>query len=145
MKESREDMRDKISGPSVPYDRSLVPPALLRHAPEVQTTMSRVVIPAGTQTLEQLEAEVRRNMDREWLDSSIPALEGATPRQAASDPRLRSALLSLLKHRVRASDERWRNEGVYEDVTWMLEELGTTEILVDPPETLRDREAPGRG
>jgi hypothetical protein len=107
--------------------------------------MSRAVMPAGTQSLEQLEAEVRRNMDRGWLDSSIPALEGATPRQAASDPRLRSVLLSLLKHRVRASDERWRNEGVYEDVTWMLEELGTTEILVDPPGTLRGREVPGRG
>ena len=107
--------------------------------------MSRVMIPAGTQSLEQLEAEVRRNMDRGWLDSSIPALEGATPRQAASDPRLRPLLLSLLKHRVRASDERWRNEGVYEDVTWMLEELGTTDIPVDPPGTLTGREVPGRG
>jgi hypothetical protein len=144
-KESREDMRDKIGPPSAPYDRSLVPPALLRHPPRVQTIMSRVVIPAGTQPLEQLEAEVRRNIDREWLDSSIPALEGATPRQAASDPRLRSALLSLLKHRVRASDERWRTEGVYEDVTWMLEELGTTEILVDPPGTLSGKEARRRG
>jgi hypothetical protein len=54
-------------------------------------------------------------------------------------------LLSLLKHRVRASDERWRSEGVYEDVTWMLNELGTTEILVDPPGTFCGKDAPGRG
>jgi hypothetical protein len=34
--------------------------------------------------------------ERSWLDMSIPALHGLTPREAADDPTRREDLLSLL-------------------------------------------------
>jgi len=35
--------------------------------------------------------------DRKWVDNSIPALDGMTPRQAAADPTMRPRLVELLK------------------------------------------------
>ncbi len=38
-----------------------------------------------------------RKYEREWIDDSIPALEGITPRQAAADPTRRDDLIRLLE------------------------------------------------
>jgi hypothetical protein len=43
-----------------------------------------------------LIARVVRDHERKWLDESIPALAGITPRQAAADPTRRDDLLKLL-------------------------------------------------
>ncbi|HYO04029.1 MAG TPA: SEC-C domain-containing protein [Mycobacterium sp.] len=40
--------------------------------------------------------EVIRNYETSWLDESIPALDGHTPRQAADDPTRRADLIKLL-------------------------------------------------
>jgi hypothetical protein len=42
-------------------------------------------------------AEVRASMTERWLSEPVPALEGLTPRQAASSPACRSQLRSLLR------------------------------------------------
>ena len=80
--------------------------------------------------------------DQTFLDDQIPALDGRTPRQAAQDPALRPKLLHLLKQRVQACDEHNLESGGSYDVNWLLRELGTTEILFNPPPA---RPRPGRG
>jgi hypothetical protein len=59
--------------------------------------------PAGlidpTQAPPELQAALRQQMDRyeeQWVDESIPALGGATPRQALDDPTRRDDLFRLL-------------------------------------------------
>ncbi len=59
--------------------------------------------PAGlidpTQSPPELQAMLRQQMDRyeeQWVDESIPALGGATPRQALDDPTRRDDLFRLL-------------------------------------------------
>ncbi len=46
--------------------------------------------------LQEFMANKIREMETGWLDESIPALKGATPRQAADDPTLRADLIRLL-------------------------------------------------
>lgn len=40
--------------------------------------------------------EFMRDYETRWLDESIPALNGLTPRQAADDPTRRGDLIKLL-------------------------------------------------
>jgi hypothetical protein len=72
-------------------------------------------------------------MDHEFLNNSVPALDGRTPREAARDPALRPTLVQLMKSRVRQCDERNLESGLQHDANWMLRELGLDEILFDPP------------
>jgi hypothetical protein len=44
----------------------------------------------------EIAAQVIREKEVEWLDESIPALGGLTPREAADDPTRREDLLALL-------------------------------------------------
>jgi hypothetical protein len=46
--------------------------------------------------LARLNAEIARQAQARWLDDSIPALDGLTPRQAAADPTRREQLERLL-------------------------------------------------
>jgi hypothetical protein len=52
---------------------------------------------------------------------------------AARDPKLRPILIQLLKQRVRDHDRRNLETGRNDDINWLLRELGTDEILFDPP------------
>jgi hypothetical protein len=53
--------------------------------------------PAARADIEaQLDEMMVRHEDA-WLDSELPALDGATPREAADDPTRRPALLRLLE------------------------------------------------
>ncbi len=45
----------------------------------------------------QVVAEAIAKYEKDWLDESIPALAGVTPRNAAADPTRRSDLIALLK------------------------------------------------
>ncbi len=47
--------------------------------------------------LAQVLAEAMAKYEKDWLDESIPALAGVTPRNAAADPTRRSDLIALLK------------------------------------------------
>lgn len=59
-----------------------------------------------------------------WLDDSIPALDGATPRQAAKDARLRDRLVDML-HDLEGMYQRslMDRQPAY-DPSWMWAELG---------------------
>ncbi len=51
-------------------------------------------LPAG---LHEAVEELIQGKERDWLDESIPALAGLTPREAADDPSRREDLLALLR------------------------------------------------
>ena len=46
--------------------------------------------------MSEIVAQVIREKEVAWLDESIPALGGLTPREAADDPTRREDLLALL-------------------------------------------------
>jgi hypothetical protein len=60
--------------------------------------------------------------DCEWLDLEIPALDGATPREAARDRRLRSRLRELLLD-IENREARITGAGHSRDFSWMWKEL----------------------
>ena len=52
--------------------------------------------PLPPEAVEALAAFMRQQEER-WLDESVPALGGLTPRQAADDPTRREQLVALLR------------------------------------------------
>jgi hypothetical protein len=126
------------------YDPALVPPALLRDPQKLIFTVSRIPAPAEPTTSEDAMAVFRQQHDRNFLDAPLPALDGKTPRQAASDPACRQKLVNLMKSRIRATDEHNLETARNDDLNWMVRELGLNEILFEPP-PLRPRLGPGPG
>jgi hypothetical protein len=61
--------------------------------------------------------------DREWVDQPVPALDGATPRAAAKNRRLRPRVVDLLIGAENAA-ARLTLHGTPRDVSWMWKELG---------------------
>ena len=52
--------------------------------------------PESSPEMDEMMREFREQYMQQWLDDSIPALSGLTPRQAAADPKQHAALKSLL-------------------------------------------------
>jgi hypothetical protein len=128
-----------------PYDKALVPPALLKDPPKLAFAVSEVPAPPEPASPGARAADFERQRDREFLDAPIPALEGKTPRQAASDPAYREKLRRLIKSRISATDKHNLETGRNDDINWLVRELGLDEILFEPP-PLRPRlgREPGR-
>ncbi len=84
----------------------------------------------------QIPAEVQRTLlrdfhnkhYRQFLDDSIPALKGMTPREAAKDEHMRPELLSLMKEHLNGIDRRNRKEGLDLNIDWVLGELNLDEL-----------------
>jgi hypothetical protein len=80
---------------------------------------------------------------RAWLDDSIPALEGSSPRVAAKDARLQPKLVDLL-HQLEGAYQKalMRGEPAY-DPSWMWAELGLDEgsAPAHPPPLAHERVA----
>jgi hypothetical protein len=127
----RDNMGARMRTQMPEYDASLVPPLLLTEPPRVISALSRV--PATADASIDVAGDFMRERDRAFLDQPVPALEGKTPRAAASIPALRPTLLRLMKERVNQCDTHNLETGGTEDVNWMLRELGLTEILFEPP------------
>ncbi len=88
-----------------------------RHAQEASSE-----IPPEVQT--RLVGQMLHRHFTAWLDQQIPALDGRTPRQAASDVLLRSKVIQLLREIENIQDrERQRGKPWY-DAAWMWEALG---------------------
>lgn len=89
-------------------------------------------VPVGaTDTLEEVDANSVPDLaawlneqDRAWLDLEIPALDGATPRVAAKDRRLRPRLVDLLIDIENRQARMSRGGAVGQDVSWLWKELG---------------------
>lgn len=114
-------------------DPALVPPRLLQEPQRIVMSSSRIEAPVRPASRAEMEAEILAAQDRAWLDQPVEALDGLSPRAAASRPALRPKLIRLMKSRVRGCDERNLQTGSAHDVNWMLRELGLDEILFEPP------------
>jgi len=131
--ERRDDLGTRLRMNEPKFDPALVPPTLLRDAPKVLVTTSRVKAPPGTVPDDAAAAGVIYNRQQGILDEPIPALENKTPRAAASDPALRPELLRWMKFWISETDRRNLETGRNDDTNWMVRELGLTEILFEPP------------
>ncbi|MDI9914104.1 SEC-C domain-containing protein [Rhodococcus sp. IEGM 1379] len=65
---------------------------------KAQSAVTKVSVPSDLEDPEIVAVmdDYIRKYERTWLDDSIPALEGLTPRQAAADPTRRDDLVRLL-------------------------------------------------
>jgi len=131
--ERKDDLGARIRNQSPRWDEALVPPALLRDPVRIVTAVSR--LPASKEPISKgkFMEDYLRQRDIEFLDENVPALNGRTPRQAASDSALRPDLIRLMKERIRDCDTRNLETAGANDLNWMLRELGLNEILFDPP------------
>jgi hypothetical protein len=87
---------------------------------------------------------------RGWLDESIPALDGRTPRQAARDDRLRPRLVDLIHGLEGMYESALRSGEPAYDPSWMWRELGLDDASdpAHPPPLAHERVAalvPGSG
>jgi hypothetical protein len=76
-----------------------------------------------------LAADYLEQYLRRWLDEPLQRLEGATPRAAASIPKLRSELEFLLRAIENRAEHARRDGAAWPDVGWLWEELGFTAQL----------------
>jgi hypothetical protein len=128
-----DDLAARVSAGEPAVDAGLAPPRLLEDPDQFQVTSARApALPPGV-SREDAEDEWMRAAERAFLDDSVPALDGRTPREAARDLVLRPKLLRLMKQRVRSQDERNLRTGRTEDLNWMLRELDLHELIFDPP------------
>lgn len=63
-----------------------------------------------------------------FLDDSIPALRGMSPREAAKDPAMRPLLLELMKEHILGIEAQSKRQGFQINIDWVLEELGLLEL-----------------
>lgn len=63
-----------------------------------------------------------------FLDDSVPALHGMSPREAAKDPAMRPLLLELMKAHICSIEAQNKNRGLQISIDWVLEELGLLEL-----------------
>lgn len=130
--ESRQNLAPPQGFTPAP-DPSLVPPRLLETPMRVHMGSFRVPpLPHGMSP-EDHKAAIHLAHLRHFLDQTVPALNDRTPRQAATDPSLRPALIRLIKDHIRGQDERNRKLGRTDDINWLPRELGLHEIVFDPP------------
>lgn len=129
----------EIAKSVTPRQRELVPTALLQHAHGYKMTISRMRAPPD---IAASKRAIKRMLARDWLDDAIPALDGLTPRQAATDPLRRPVLLLLVKDRIRSADlESIREFDVagddympsQDDPAALARELGLVELDMPPP------------
>ncbi len=66
---------------------------------------------------------------RAFLDTSIAALDGLTPRAAAVNPEKRARLIELMKQHLVILEQRNRDQGLNLTLDWALEELALRELL----------------
>ena len=81
---------------------------------------------------------------RAWIDQPIPALDGATPRQAAADLARRARVTALIDELVGHYQQALRRREPAYDPSWMWAELGLEdrEAVRHPPPLVYERVAP---
>jgi SEC-C motif len=93
----------------------------LKHAPQ-RAEKRAPEIPDHEQ--EKLLGEFYERHYRKWIDESLPALGGRTPRHAATLKTIRPKLIALLKDFESQSERQRRAGQIAYDFRWMWAELG---------------------
>ncbi len=126
-----------------------------------EQAMSEMRAQGGPNPREELPPEIREQAEqaigqfkeehyRRWLDEELPALDGHTPRHAASSDALRPRLREMLKDLERAYEEELESGDPAFDPSWLRDELGLADESAElhpPPlghETM-DALVPGLG
>lgn len=87
-------------------------------------------IPRETQEALVLDAKARHY--RQWIEDSIPALNGHTPREAAEDSALRPKLIELIHGLEGMYQQELRRGKPAYDPSWMWSELGLEDRSSQP-------------
>lgn len=95
----RHIVETTVPGASLVSESSRTPAQVLAERPSPELAQAAPLPPGAA---EALDAFVREQEDR-WVDESVPALGGLTPRQAAADPTRREQLVALLHEFGRAA------------------------------------------
>ena len=77
---------------------------------------------------QKIMIEHYRSHYEKFLDDSIPALDGMTPRKSAKLAKMRPRLLELMKGHVHNIDTMRKNSGFPISIDWVLDELGLSEL-----------------
>ena len=132
-RERRDDFAGRMLAQDPSYDPALVPPRLLENPTRFNMGSSRLPAPPSGVNLEEFQAAARVELQRQMLDDRISALGGVTPREAASRPEMRPALLEWAKGLVRTHDRTNLHTGRTEDINGFIRTLGLSELDVPPP------------
>ena len=85
-------------------------------------------LPPEKFTQAEFEKQIFADNLRSFLDHSQATLDGRTPRQAATDPALKTALVELIKSQLNQAAMTSRKHGIWIECDWMLDELGLAEL-----------------
>ena len=141
-------------------DLAQVPPRL-RGQPESMELKSFMFDAAGSgKPAEELAKAHIELTERQWLDNTIPGLDGRTPREAIKEPLGRAKVVRMVKERICIEDrDRLRGRLGLRSSMELVRELGLTELEGPPPpdrpcpadwlderdEQAEDSKAPGAG
>jgi len=131
IRQTTEDLTARLRASTPAFDHELVPPALRKDIDQFQTSQS--LLETKGSSVQNPHADLMSEYVRHWIDESVPALDGRSPRQAAIEPRLRPILIHLVKGQIRMCDEGNLRKGGSEDINWLPKELGLVELDIPAP------------
>lgn len=135
-KEIRQELGRQRADKLPEADEALVPPSLRRDPQMVDMKSFLLLKPeavAASATPEEVARDTLAAGSRRWLDSPIPALDGATPREASRDRHGRDWLVRMLKAQIHECDEATLRGKWLPDPMVLVRELGLTELDVPAP------------
>jgi hypothetical protein len=132
-RERIDDLAARLDPGEPTPNPELVPPQLLEQANTLILSSSRVPQPPPDVSVADQAAWLQHEFLRSWPEEAVPALDGRTPREAASDPAMRQRLIELVKKQVRRIDEENLRTGRNDDASELIRSLGLAEIDFPPP------------
>jgi len=96
-----------------------------RAVPDANALAGEIPLEVEQQVMEQF---YRRHYTQ-FLDEPVPMLNDMTPRDAASDPKMRPQLVQLMKQHVHGIESMCREKGLKFSIDWVLTDLGLNELL----------------
>lgn len=132
-KERRDNLGLRFAAQEPAVDLALVPPRLLEQPMQLDLSSSRVPAPPPGVSLAEYQARLMQAQRLAVADTSLEALDGRTPREAAGDRLLRPRLIAFMKPHVRQLDEQNLHSGRHDDINGLLRELGLSELDFPPP------------
>ena len=123
-----DDLARQRAGRGAQPDAALVVPELVEDVGAVAMSTTRLEDgPDDSPSVDSMEEALARR----WLDQSVPALSGKTPREAAAIPEMREALTRLAKGFVQSQDRIALRKGGRPPMEWFFAELGLPGLAMD--------------